>query len=242
MHSTLLLTALLISADAAVTYKLGGPRQVVAVVRDVGDDYEVRVRMSPVTAFDDATNERLNRLKAEHYAMQGLAKHLTREKNVHFEITGGRVLASAKDGKAYALTFRVPRKNVVLVRPDAEAPATKSGGVRFAFDTPFFTRKRDLIETGKQLGESLQADLSTAETKVTKTPESVEAFLLRVAELEETGEKHFGKLREQVKVDRFLLSNEREEALDAVETREAAWIKSLTTAAKKYTKVRKGDD
>ena len=241
MHPVLLFTALLVSADAATTYKLGGPRQVVAVVRDVGDDHEVRVRMLPVTAFDDVTNERLNRLKAEQYAMQGLAKHLTREKNARFEISGGRVLTSAKDGKAYALTFRVPRKNVVLLRSDTEAPATKSGSVRFGFDTPFFTRKRDLIDTGKQLGESLQTDLELAEKKVTKEPATIEAFLLRVAELEEGGEKHWKKLRKDVTTDRFLLSNEREEALEAVKAQEAVWVKSLTKAAKKYTKDLEGD-
>jgi hypothetical protein len=239
MHAALFLFVFLVPAQGAATYKLGGPRQVVAVVRDVDDDYEVRVRMLPVTAFDEATNDRLNRLKAEHYAMQGLAKHLSREKNVHFEIVGGRVVASAKDGKAYALTFRVPRKNVVLIRPDAEAPATKPGTVRFAFDTPFFTRKRDLIDTGKQLAGSLLTDLSAAQKKVTKTPESVEAFLFRLAELEERGEKHYKRLRDDVTADRFLLSNERDEALDAVKAQEAAWVKALTAAAKM---VAKGDE
>jgi len=231
MYSALFLSVLLVPAEGPATYKLGGPRQVVAVVR-----------MLPVTAFDDATNDRLNRLKAEHYAMQGLAKHLSREKNVHFEIAGGRVVASAKDGKTYALTFRVPRKNVVLLRPDAEAPATKSGTVRFAFDTPFFTRKRDLIDTGKQLGESLRTDLSAAEKKVNKTPESVEAFVLQVAVLEERGEKHWKKLREEVKADRFLLTLESDEVLESLKQRETAWVEALTASAEKISTAPKGDE
>lgn len=229
------LFALLAWAEAEATYKLGGPRQVVAVVRDADDDHEVRVRMVAVSAFDDATNARLNRLKAEQYALQGLARHLSREKQTHFEISGGRVVASAKDGKAYTLTFRVPRKNVALLRPSPNPTAVLPGRVRFAFDTPFFTRKRDLIDTGKQLGDSLRTDLAAAEKKA-KSPEGVEAFLIRVAELEEASEKHWKTLRAEVKADRLLLTLERDEALEAMEKQEAAWGRTLAAAAKKYAK------
>ena len=230
------LFALLAWAEAEATYKLGGPRQVVAVVRNADDDHEVRVRMLAVSAFDDATNARLNRLKAEHFALQGIARHLSREKQTHFEISGGRVVASAKDGKAYTLTFRVPRKNVALLRVSPNPTAVLLGRVRFAFDTPFFTRKRDLIDTGKQLGESLRTDLATAEKKVAKSPESVEAFLVRVAELEEASEKHWKTIRAEVKADRLLLTLERDEALEAMEKQEAAWGRTLAAAAKKYAK------
>lgn len=232
--TTVWMFALLAFADEEATYKLGGPRQVVAVVGEVGGDLEVRVRMLAVSVFDEATNGRLNRLKAEHYALQALARHLSREKQTHFEISGGRVDASAKDGKAYTLTFRVPRKNVVLLR--ADAPATKAGGVRFAFDTPFFTHKRDLIDTGKQLAESLRTDLTAAEAKVKKTPESVEAFLVRVAELEENAEEHWRKLREEVTADRLLLRLERDEVLESLKKREIVWEQTLAKITKKYIK------
>jgi hypothetical protein len=236
MQSALLLAVLLVPGDAFSRHKLGGPRQVVAMVGMVGDDYVVRLRMVAVTAFDDATNARLNRLKAEQFALQALARHLSSDKQTRFEISGGRVVASAKDGKAYTLTFRVPQENVALVGACPDTPPAKPGRVRFAFDTPFFTRKRDLIDTAKQLADSLRTDLTAAEKKVAKTPESVEAFLIRVAELEETAEKHWKTLRAEVRADRLLLTPERDEVLDSLKEREASWARALAAAAKKYVK------
>jgi len=229
---------LIASADAEATYKLGGPRQVVAVVTAAGADHVVRVRMLAVAAFDDATNEKLNRLKAEHFALQALARHLSKDRKATLELSGGRVTAAAKDGKAYTLTFRVPEKNVVLVRA-GDGP--KPGRTRFAFDTPFFTRKRDLIETARLLTQSLQADLADAEKKVTKDRKTAEAFLLRQAELEERGEGHFKKLRAEINTDKFLLTVERDEALEQSKSHESAWERALAAIAKKYADDREGD-
>jgi len=148
------------------------------------------------------------------------------------------VTAAAKDGKAYTLTFRVPEKNVVVVRA-GEVP--KPGRTRFAFDTPFFTRKRDLIETARLLSESLRSELAEAEKKVTKDRKSAEAFLLRLAELEERGEGHFKKLRGEINTDKFLLTVERDEALEQSNAHELSWQRALAAAAKRYAAESKGD-
>jgi len=229
---------LAILADGEATYKLGGPRRVVAVVAEKDADFEVRIRMAPVGAFDAVTNGRLNRLKAEQFALQALARHLAKGKSAELEVVGGRVGKAGLDGKEYTLTYRVPAKGVRVV-DDPKKPAP-TGAKRFAFDTPFFTRKRDLIETAKLLGEGLASDLAEAELKAGTSPESKQAFLVRLVDLEERAEACWNKARGQAEADKLLLQIERDEILDEQKKREATWNAALAAAAKRHSSGSKG--
>jgi hypothetical protein len=224
-------------ADKPVRLDLGGLRQVQAEIETRGGQYVVKTRMLPVTVFDKTTNARLNRQKAEQYALQALARYLSRARQSQLEVSGARVAATGQAGAFYTLTLTAPTRGVKVVQATT-APGKIAPGkpVRVAFDEPFFTRKRDHLDTLDRLVAGLAADLVAAEEKVGKDGKGADDFLVAVADLEERGDNCLKKLRKEVTGDRLLLTVERDEVLAALKRRAAAWRKELTQAARRHEK------
>jgi hypothetical protein len=215
----------------AVTIDLGGLRQARAVVTVAEGNYLIKVRMLPVRCFDDALNAELNRDKARELALQALARRLSGKPFVELAVSGARVEKAGPDGKFYALTLRVPSEGVALVRtgdkpPAVEKPERKTGVDQVLFQSDFFTRKRDYLNTVDKMAAILAADLRSAEEAVKKQPTS-DAFYLKIAELVDRCEKNFDGIRREIKADRLLLDIEKEEAEKALSQQKQQVIDQL---------------
>jgi hypothetical protein len=237
--SLFIVSSLLAGRPVAATVELGGLRQVRVKVEQAEGKYLVQARMLPVSAFDAATNARLNRERARQYALTGLARHLAGDSKAQFEIAGAVVVRTAQEGKFFTLALSVPRTGVKVLPAGGavDLVADPEKPVRVdPFASPFFTRKSDHLHTLALLAAGLKADLRSAERKVEKDGKQAPAFLLAIAELEERGDDCFGKALAEVKGDRLLLKLEREEVLSALEERCKRWRQALIAAAKRYEK------
>ena len=220
-----------------VAIDLGGLREVKAVLSVSDGDYLINVRMRRVRCFDDATNARLNREKVRESALQALARRLSPKPYVELSVSGAKVENSGPDGKFYALTLRVPREGVALVRAENEPtavakPAAKAGVDRVLFASDFFTRKRDYIVTVERMTRLLIADLHAAE-KAGKGLPTNDAFFLAIADLEERGSKNFEGIGREVKSDRLLLDIEKSEVNDALSKQQQTLLEALKEAVKR---------
>jgi len=221
----------------AVTIDLGGLRQARAVVTVAEGDYLIKVRMLPVRCFDDALNAELNRDKARELALQALARRLSGKPFVELAVSGARVEKAGPDGKFYALTLRVPSDEVTLVRAGDKPPAVerterKAGVDQVLFQSEFFTRKRDYLNTLEKMTAVFTADLRTAETTAKTRPPN-NAFFLAVAELEERCEKDFEGIGRDIKADRLLLDVEKEEAAKVLSEQKRQVLDQLKEAVKR---------
>lgn len=111
----------LANAEEGLPINLGGPRKVTATVADHDGHYDVTVRMVPVQCFDPGLNARVNRAKAEGFAIEALARHLAGEApgRVRLSVSGMRTIDTSLDGNRFRLTLRVTQKSLVL-QPAAE--------------------------------------------------------------------------------------------------------------------------
>jgi hypothetical protein len=220
-----------VANDETSPIDLGGLRQVTAFLTISDIDYVVKVRMLPVQTFDAATNARLNREKARGLALQALAKHLSRKQTVEFVVSGAQIETAGPDGKFYALTLRVPREGVSLVRETETCPLpAKRGQERVSFDTSFFTRKRDYLNTLEKLAAALSSDLQ----KVARKKTTGGSFALVIAEIEERGATNFENLGKEIKADTVLFSLEQEELSGALAKHQERLLEQLKAAVKKH--------
>lgn len=211
------------------TLDLGGLQQAKAVLVVSESDYVMKVRMLPVRSFDAATNSRLNRDKARGLALLALARHLSGKKSVAFTVSGARIETVGSDGGFYALTLRVQRSGVSLVR-EAKEPSqpAKQEQERAVFDEELFTRKREYLSTLENLATTLSADLQ-------ETAKSTgDSFALAIAEIEERETKNLESLGRDIRCDKLLLSIEQQELNEAVAKQEKKMLRQLKAAVQEH--------
>jgi hypothetical protein len=233
----LLLGAAPPAARPEATFELERLRQVRVEVEQSQGNYLLHARMLPVSAFDEATNARLNRDRARQCALMGLARHLAGGGKAQFEVAGARVVRTGRQGKLYTLTLSAPQAGVKRVEGRGALPLLHEPGkpVRLdPFAASFFTRKSDHLLTLAQIAFALAEDLREASKKVGKDAPSARAFLLRVAELEERADRCFDKVRAEVKGNRLLLELESEEVLAELKRQREAWRQALAAAVRPY--------
>ena len=135
------------------------------------------------------------------------------------------------------MTLRVPSEGVVLVRagdnlPTVEKPAHKTGVDQVVFQSDFFTRKRDYLNTIDKMAAVLKDDLRSPEVADKKQP-TKDAFDLKVSELEERCEKNFNGIGSEIKADCLLLDIEKEEVEKALIQQKRQVIDQLKEAVKR---------
>jgi hypothetical protein len=117
---------LILAAGAPPAADSGGLRQVRTAVETVGEDYRIQVRFLAVACFDRATNQEMNLELGRSFALEALARRLSRKERVELLVSGARTTDGKQDGKTFALTVQVPRAGVKVVDPREASDRTKS--------------------------------------------------------------------------------------------------------------------
>ncbi len=224
--------------------ELGGPRHATAVITTLDNDYHIAVRMLPVKAFDPTTNAFLNRDKSRDFALQALARHLSglTTGNVRLSISGATTVQAEQDGTKFLLVLRVPRDRVAL--RSSEAP--KRGETTTAAKQPktadstetetvsdastLLTCKQDHQNTVESLSNNLRDELKSVEEKLNADEA---AFDEAIANLEETLDARWKRLRLAIEQDKLLLNLERKELLAAVQVRHEQLLGALRQAVER---------
>jgi hypothetical protein len=146
-------------ADAGDRIELGGLRRASARVRTVANDYRIDVRMTPITAFDEATNRTMNGEIARSCALQALARHLSKKPSVYLTVSGARVVKCRVEGKSFELTLLVPTERVKVIDGDAPPKLDGEKAERVLADASLFTRKAEYETTIFHLERALNREL-----------------------------------------------------------------------------------
>lgn len=216
-------------------FVLGGPRKVVAEVAAGTNDLKIDVEMVAVGCFDQATNKRLSRSKAEHYAHEAIARFLfPKESNqVTFLLSGTTIERSVLDGKLYRMTLRVPRNGITRNSDserrekrtkDSASEASEVAVRRTNEETAsakinLFEVKGDYAQTLRLLTESFETSIPALPER--STDEQQEAFFKAVADFEGMAKRGFKVLAAEIRQDKLLLTIEADELVQQVERDQA---------------------
>jgi hypothetical protein len=218
------------ASEAPKTFDLGGPRRVRAEVRVDGDDYVVAVRMLSVRAFDATTNAALNEQKGRLFALQGLARYLSSDRDTVITVRHVTVAQAKADGQRFRITLRVPRRDVRLAA-GAEPPGTADEH-RIAFNSSLFRAKQDHENT-------LAVLVAAQDAKLLAIKEDPERFAEAVQDWKNQGLLQLKALRLEVENDHLrLFGTEQAELVSAVEQRE----RSIKAQAAKATAEHNADE
>lgn len=220
---------------------LGGPRKVVAEITEESNDLKIAVEMLAVACFDQATNARLSRGKAEHYTHEALARYLfpKASNRVTLTLAGATVEKATLDGKHYRLTLRVPRKGVsqkeVAEKVNKTSNEAVSGPVeetvpiktkeKRAPKINLFEVKGDYAETGRLLFESFNTAIPSLADKSNDDQRTI--FYRAIADFEEQADQSFDVLIVQIRQDKLLLTIEADELIQQVERNRAEIMELL---------------
>ena len=219
--------------------ELGGPRQASAVITTLDNDFHIAVRMLPVKAFDPTTNSLLNRDKARGFALQALARHLSGLKTgeVRLSVSGATTVQAEQDGLKFLLVLRVPRDHVALRSNEApkrgekttaaKQPKTADSTETVSDASTLLTCKQDYQNTVESLSNNLRDELTSVEEKLNADEA---AFDEAIANLEETLDARWERLRLAIEQDKLLLNLERKELLTAVQIRHEQLLGALRQA------------
>ena len=225
-----------IAAPEPVLVKFGGPRKVEAKITTLDAEYRVDLRMLAVQAFDDATNNRVNRDKARLLALQALIRHVSGKNEAEASISGVRILATGIDKQFFTLTLAVPKAKFSLVQaaaaagnsPPDHSPAGKpaTDGERLKWKSELFTKKDDFQRTIDLLKGQFAADIGMAE-------KPGNAFEPLVAEIEERATTAFKAIRAEISSEMLLLSVEMEELTAKAKEAESRVMAQLKMAVER---------
>lgn len=221
--------------DQPATIDLGGPRRARVTVAVTDEEYLVKVRMLPVQCFDETANASLNREKARSLGLQALGRHLWGKETTCFTVSGVRVNGSGKDGNYFALTLRVPREGIVMVKETAaqgDTPQAKTTAKTVTVSSTLLTAKQDWQETVDHVASSIGRDIEEALKTVGE--KDGQSFSLVVAEVEDRALKNINTLAQAITVDRLLLTVERDELLDLLEKQNTRALQRLKKAVQQH--------
>ena len=231
-----------IGSPEPVAVNLGGPRKVEAKIFTLDGEYRVDVRMLAVKAFDNATNNRINRDKARLLALQALIRHVSGKNEAEATISGVRIIATGTDKQFFTLTLALPKDKFLLVQAPAAAgkppkenqPAGKTGAgaERLKWKSELFTKKDDFQRTIDLLKEQFVGDIGIAE-------KAAKDFENRIAEIEERTTAAFKALRAEIAAENLLLTIEMEELATNAKNTESQVMAKLTQAVERKDKEEK---
>ena len=231
-----------IAAPDPVSVNLGGPRKVEAKISTQDGEYRVDVRMLAVKAFDNATNNRINRDKARLLALQALIRHVSGKNEAEATMSGVRIIATGTDKQFFTLTLSLPKDKFMLVQAPAAAvkppkenqPAGKPAAVaeRLKWKSELFTKNDDFQRTIDLLKEQFIADIVVAE-------KAAKDFENSIAEIEERTAAAFKALRAEIAAENLLLTIEMEELVAKTKNTESQVMAKLTQAVERKDKEEK---
>lgn len=193
---------------ASTVYHFAGPRCAEAEVDVDRAVYRIQASLLPVTAFDAATNDKLNGAKLRSVALMALARHLDLPETSEVTVSDLRATewsgAQGRVGGAFEVPVagvRVAPRLQAAESQTAEAAKPGAGTTGPACNSLLLSRKGDYLDTVAQLLEVLGG----ATTEVAAP--GIEAEQL--AQVDEAIRSQFGALRHAVDEDALLLTIER---------------------------------
>jgi hypothetical protein len=217
----------------AETVPLGGPRGATITIQPRAGSFFLTVAMSPVACFDKATNESVNRTKAECLALNGFcrssfgkARRLTDDtlnsENSNAIFRGVTIQDAGLQGGKYRLQLVIPEDGIQSpsVRPSEIKPFDRSSAL--------FARFGDHEATIDALGRTLDVELGKVMDDLAATKNKKAAMIEHIAALRAAGARRFAALRELIQSDNLLLdTTERPDLLGKVDAAESAWGKKV---------------
>lgn len=198
--------------------ELGGPRKATAAITELGDAYEIEVSFIPVRCFDSGMNKRLSQEKARSYAVEALIRHLGGNNRQSATISNIEIIEAEIVDARFVLVVRVPRIGVRLTE------ATKAKPTRKSQDG---TTQRSLLKAKDDYLDTLEVVTKTLSEDLPMFNGNLLEFYEAVSDTEELGVTRLVSLSKEIKVDRWLLSPEREKLLQLVALEEERFLTRL---------------
>lgn len=226
------LCATVLSQDFT-TVNVGGLRKAIATISESGDRYEIKVSLIPVRCFDPGMNKRISQDKARACATEALLRYVGGSKQQSAILSNVEIIEAGVIDTRFVLVMRVPRTSIQLVEVQGKHSTAKPED-RSASPSPF-TAKDDFLETLGVISKALKDDLPMF-------TDSIENFYEAVSDAEEIGVNRYNSLAKEIREDRWLLSTDRDELLQAVTTEEKRFLKNLGKRVKQVESNNKSND
>lgn len=216
----------ILQVDPAII-EIGGPRKVVATVKEQSDIFEIKVSFIPVKSFDESMNRRLSKQKGESYAKQSLIQYLSHKKNVSATLHGGKVLSSEIKKDRYELLMSIPINGVKIKSETALTQKNETKKTDKSIKLTSYKAKEDFIETIAIIEQAFNEEIPTYKGDIL-------SFSQALNDSEKTGLKRLSTLNTEVKADRWLLFTEKDELIALVIDQEKKILTAINTKLEEY--------
>ncbi len=216
---------------ASTVYRFEGPREANASIGETAASFDIEASLNPVTAFDKATNDQLNRSKLRGVAMMALTRHLDVPPTSVLSVSELRVTGVHCTPSRVVMKIEIPKAGARVVQRSMAAPVGTPNAATPSADTfggpggsPLLSRKGDYLDTLAQLQEAHEAAIADILTVGTQAEQLVGVNQSIVDQ--------FDALQRAVDSDLLLPTIEREDVYAAMAAARAKLLDQLTDAQK----------
>ena len=228
LNCLLLICSLLKVDEDIKKVEIGGPRKVSANIKKIEDKFfQVEVRLIPVKCFDSTTNRHISFEKAQFYGLQALAMSLTAGKKINAIIKNVQVIEAKNDNSFFVIVLQIPINGVSLTEIGTESQKDLLGKKQIkdeSLSLQLITPKEDYLNTLGILEKSFNT--------MPRFEKNLNKFYNDIA-LAEEKLSVFSSLRNEIKLERFWLNNEKDELIEKINKVEEKLLNELHNLVEK---------
>ena len=228
LNCLLLICSFLKEDEDIKKVEIGGPRKVSANIKKIEDKFfQVEVRLIPVKCFDSTTNRHISFEKAQFYGLQALAMSLTAGKKMNAIIKNVQVIESKNDNSFFVIVLQIPINGVSLTEIGTESQKDLLGKKQIkdeSLSLQLITPKEDYLNTLGILEKSFNT--------MPRFEKNLNKFYNDIA-LAEEKLSVFSSLRNEIKLERFWLNNEKDELIEKINKVEEKLLNELHNLVEK---------
>lgn len=195
--------------------KMGGNRNVVAVIKDLEDSYEIEISFIPVRCFDPALNKKISQEKANAFVDELVLNRIGNGDFLSVMISGRKIKEEKVVGDKFVSTQVLAKKSIIFSNIYPEEKNAGSG-----FKMSVLKAKVDYQQTIGVITKLLESELPIKDVKI-------EDLYKKIGELEEVGMSRFDRLEKEVEKDRWILNVEKEEIIKNIQYEEKRFMSRL---------------
>ena len=226
------------SLSWAEEYIFKQPRDARIQVNSISLPWLVDVDFIAVKCFDANKNDSINRSKAENYVKYALMKKLNVSLGESIQLQQIRRIKGDNVADRFQASFEISKVPQVIKSKPNDKNITKSTN-----DSPkeisssqnqsdLLARKQDTLDTIEALVKFSHMQFPIAPQSHSSKEES-HVFFTSIADFEDKTISDFESLKKEVQSDKLLLSNERKEVLEQLNSEKSKLLKELAAHAQK---------
>jgi hypothetical protein len=215
------------------------PRDARILVNGNSLPWLLEVDFLSIKCFDASKNILLNRSKADLYIKLALIQKLGLKSGETLLLEEKRRISENLVGNRFHAKFEILKPPLVVKSEASSSNLLSAGGAskdninKFSENSDLLARKNDVFDTIENLGKISRMQFPIAPKKGSSNAET-DIFFNSIADFEDKSLRDYESLVNEIEADKLLLSNERKELLEKLNSEKSKLLNELATHAQKF--------